>query len=131
MPGNAWRSAPTTRRMDGTADINRKTRRIRNARITERNSVAGTSAMATTTVSKWFQGSRKKSRRCPINLRRISTTKTPRITRSARLSKLPAAAMAAGLVSSARTKAFNTIRIVIERCVLRCSTKSRMRTVGP
>ena len=65
MPGIASTRAWVTRRICGTTETRRMMRRMRNARSTENGPLVGTRAIATTTKSKTFHGSRKNARPRP------------------------------------------------------------------
>ncbi len=93
IPGSAAISPPTTRRSVGTTEMRRITRRIRSARSTEKPSVVGSSAMATTKKSNRLHGSRKKRRRNAKIRSAISTTKTARMMPSISSSAGPTAAI--------------------------------------
>jgi len=73
MPGSAVTSPATTRLSEGSAVTRRSTRKMRSARSTEKDPVAGTRAIPTTSRSNRLHGSRKKARP-NTNMRAASST---------------------------------------------------------
>ena len=97
------------------AVMRRSTLSTRSARSTEKFSVAGASASATTMKSKMLQGSRKKLHpQAPIRIA-SSATNIASTTWSRATSAGPAAAMIAGEVSRPSVIAFTTIRAMMAR----------------
>ena len=59
MPGSARMNPLTTRRSRGAMETTRSSRRMRSVRSTDREPVAGASAIPMTMATNQFQGSRK------------------------------------------------------------------------
>ena len=129
MPGSAASSPETTRLRVGTAVMSRSTRKTRSARSTENVSVAGTSAMPTTTRSNTLHGSRKNATLWTVMRAVSSITNTARMMRSTSSSAGPAAAITLCEVSSPRMTALTMMSDMMTRSVRGSSTMVRSQAI--